>query len=143
MRYDSIQATKPTWVRIVNPEPFSIPVFGYEYRYGDVLLTGTGGRFLPISDDGRRVLAIYRAPHPPFDRLDCPSDALVFATPRDLRLAAKGEVGYLMPRDPELETGMGGLPRGPPAVSSPDSGRACRSTARRASSRLRSRARWA
>lgn len=106
MRSDLIRVTKPTWVRIVNPEPFALSVLGYDYRYGDVLLTRPGGVFQPISEADGRVLTVYRGPHPPHDRLECPSDALVFASLNDLRMMAQGRLEHTLPVDPELKTGI-------------------------------------
>lgn len=115
MRSDLIKVTKPSWVRIVNPEPFSAPALGYDYRYGDVLLARPGGLIRPLTGDGARLLAHYHAPHPPLSRLDCPTDALLLSCRRDLRLTAQGH-GYRIPHDPELTTGMAPAPLPPCSI---------------------------
>lgn len=97
MRSETIKVKRPSWVRIVNPEP--IQVLDRSYRYGDALMLVPGGVLRIVSDRAVRALAMYQAPHPPTDRHECPSDALVFATPNDLRLTAEGLIGHAEPYD--------------------------------------------
>ncbi len=100
MRSETIKVKRPSWVRIVNPEP--IQVLDRSYRYGDALMLVPGGVLRIVSDRAVRALAMYQAPHPPTDRHECPSDALVFATPNDLRLAAEGLIGHAEPYDERM-----------------------------------------
>lgn len=111
MRSEIIRVTAFAWVRIVNPKPFSI--LEQTYAYGDVLLIRPGGLIRPIYRGRPRVLASYQAPHTPYDRVTCPSDALLFATHEDLRLTAEGKNGYMTPTDPDLPTGMAPAPAPP------------------------------
>lgn len=111
MRSELLRVTSPVWVRIVNPEPFTI--LERTYRYGDVLLLHPGGLIRLLSNEGPRALAAYHAPHAPHDGIDCPSYALLFDPERDLRLMAEGKLGYLTPLDPPLATGAQPAPTPP------------------------------
>ncbi|HTK59868.1 MAG TPA: hypothetical protein VL283_01550 [Candidatus Baltobacteraceae bacterium] len=100
MRSETIRVKKPAWVRIVNPDP--ITSLDTTYRYGEAALVIPGGVFRIIAGCGRRVLAMYQAPHPPHDIHECPSDAMVFNTLDDLQLMAEGVINHSEPYDDRL-----------------------------------------
>ena len=100
MPSDAIRIKKSAWVRIVNPDPLVLPFASY--RYGDAAMVVPGGCFRSVASTRSRTLVMYQAPHPPTDLHECPSDAMLFATPHDLRLTAEGAIGHFEPYDVRL-----------------------------------------
>jgi hypothetical protein len=102
MRSDAIWVKKPTWVRIVNPDP--IRILGMSWEYGAIALIRPGGHFRTICVSGLRVLAMYQPPHAPYDVHEAPPDTLVLYTLEDLRLLADGTISDAEPFDDPVPT---------------------------------------
>lgn len=107
MRSMSIRVKKPSWVRIVNPDP--ITILGMTWRYGSHVRIAPDGVFYTIAGGGARMLAMYQPPHAPSQQDDAPPDALVLYSIDDLRLLAEGKISFDEPYEPSVATwGLGG-----------------------------------
>lgn len=97
MRSEAIRVKKPSWVRLVNPDP--IEILGMAWSYGSYARVEEGGAFHPLFRSGPRTLAMYQPPHAPAEQDDAPPDALVLYTLGELQLLAEGQLSFNEPYD--------------------------------------------
>ena len=100
MRSEAIKVKKPSWVRIVNPDP--IEILGMSWSYGSYVRIAPDGVFRTLTNTRPRTLAMYQPPHAPSEQDDAPPDALVLYTPAELRLLAEGQLSFNEPFEGEM-----------------------------------------